>query len=85
MAVDLKAPIDPATFTIGATHVNRFQVLASVGGLVRIAFGEVSPEGAVFYRTALVMTFADAKDLSEVITGILQRSTQPAQTEKSGS
>lgn len=71
MAVETNIPLDPESFKIPAVFANRAQVIAA-GGNVRISFSEAIGGVAGIaevnsYRTAIVMTIGDAKDLAEAI------------------
>ena len=73
MTVTLE-PIDPDAVALPATFVNRFQITLLGELLVRLSFAEALPPGSQ-YRTAIIMTAADAKELAMTIlnlTGALE-------------
>ena len=63
--------MDPAAMVLPASFVNRFQLTSLGGALVRMSFAEASSPEHSFYRAAVMMTAADAKDLAHTILNIL--------------
>lgn len=68
MPLEVNIPLDPAGFAVAAPYVNRFQMMGTSTGLVRIAFAESygEPQTAQ-YRGAFVLTLDDAKQLADAI------------------
>ena len=66
MAVEKNAPLDPMALEIAAPFVNKFQILVA-GGNVRVAFAEGFANQPSNYRSAVVMSLTDARDLAIAI------------------
>ena len=67
MAVEKNAKIDATALEIPAPFVNKFQILVS-GGNVRVAFAEGFTGQPDNYRSAVVMSVSDARELAQAIS-----------------
>lgn len=56
--------------------VNRFQVVASPG-LVRIIFGDAVVGTEATYHSSIVMSAGDAKELGDLLRGLLEKTSDP--------
>jgi hypothetical protein len=72
MALETNVSIDTASLEVPASYVNRFHVLVS-GPLVRIAFSEGVQGKDFHYRSAIIMTADDAKELTGLLSNLLTR------------
>ena len=70
MSVEVSAKVDPASMNFPAHLTNRFQV-SSTGETVRIAFAEQQGD-AMAYRSVIVMSGADAKELIAVLAKVCE-------------
>lgn len=61
-------PIDTKAMETPSHFINYFQVLAQ-GPTIRVAFAEAGPMQPPNYRTAIVLTVQDAKELGQLLTG----------------
>jgi hypothetical protein len=67
----LPAGMDTKAIELPAPFVNRFQVAAYPGGLVRISFAEAMAPGSENYRSAIIMETANARDLAHTLLNVL--------------
>jgi hypothetical protein len=66
MAVETNVPPDLAALETPAPFVNRFQIM-DAGANIRIAFAENFSGQQTFYRSAVMMSAQDARELAEAI------------------
>jgi hypothetical protein len=66
MAVETSVSLDPGAMTLPASYVNRVQILVA-GPNLRMAFGEGFAGGNFIYRSAVMMTVLDAKEVANAI------------------
>lgn len=59
--------LDPAAMVIAAPFVNQFQIVR-IGGTVRIAFAEGFRGEPSNYRSAVSMSYADARTLADSLS-----------------
>jgi hypothetical protein len=71
------ASIDAEALALSAQFVNHVQVTTYGAGLVRLSFGEAPTPNAAVYRTAIVMTLADARQLLQEVLKVLDRAGPP--------
>ncbi len=70
-------PIDPEALAVPAPYVDRFQITAFPGALVRMAFAEaLTADGKAHYRAAVMMAAADARELALTILNALGTAPQ---------
>jgi hypothetical protein len=66
------APVDPEALAVPAPYVDRFQITAFPGALVRIAFAEaLTADAKGNYRVAVMMPAANARELALTILNAL--------------
>ena len=71
MAVETNVTFDFASLSVPTIYANRFQVTVT-GDFLKIAFAE-GMEGKNFqYRTAMIMTIGDARELAQVISATIE-------------
>lgn len=70
--------IDPHAMELPAYYVNHFQI-ASFGGLLRISLAEATETGKKHFRTAAILSNANAKEMALSILNLLgTSSTKPS-------
>ena len=72
-------PIDQDALTLPAPYVNRFQITTVDRTLVRVSFAESLGSDRRSYRTAVMMTVADAKEIAlSILTMLGTASSTPS-------
>lgn len=61
------ANIDAAALALSAPFVNHVQITKYGAGLVRLSFAEATAPNTAVYRTAIVMSLADARQLFQEV------------------